>query len=76
MTAEIGGGSRGLNVMELVMGHNIRLGPIPGAKIFSPSNHSSQLQIVRSSPNSGLKGGASFQERLPLVLLPSTGGVS
>ncbi len=32
--------------------------PYQGPKIFSPSNHLSQLQIVRSSPNCGLNGGA------------------
>ncbi len=44
--------------MELGMGPNRILWPIPSPNIFSPSNHSSQLQVVRSALNCGLKGGA------------------
>ena len=42
--------------MGLGMGHSIMLGPIPGPEIFSPTNHSSRLQTVRSAPNCRPKG--------------------
>jgi hypothetical protein len=43
---------------KLDMGLHMTCTPIPVSKNFGPANHSSQPQNVRSSPNSGLIGGA------------------